>query len=246
MSDQFKLYQGDCLRVMQELIDKGIKVDCVLTDIPYNGVNTAGEERAKYGGQLRKFDKGKADVLTFDLTAFCHGLEQLSTGSIYIFCGITQVASIMSYYKERSKDFMVRHCIWEKTNPPPTNGQHMWLSSFENCVFIKRRKQLFKAHCKSSVWRYPCGKSKVHPTEKPVDLFSYLIETSTDEWNLVLDPCMGSGTTGVACANLNRKFIGIELDPVWFDLAVDRIKEAKNKKDNNKETQKEKYDRDSN
>ena len=239
MSDQFELYQGDCLPVMQQLINNGVKVDCVLTDIPYDGVNASGEERAKYGGQLRKLDKGKADVLTFDLKEFCHALEQLSQGSIYIFCGITQVAPIMQYFKTRSKEFMIRHCIWEKTNPPPTNGQHMWLSSFENCVFIKRRKTLFKAHCKSSVWKYPCGRSKVHPTEKPVNLFSYLIESSTDENNVVLDPCMGSGTTGVVCANLNRKFIGIELDPAWFDLAVSRIGEAKNTKDNNKEGKRE-------
>jgi site-specific DNA-methyltransferase (adenine-specific) len=121
---------------------------------------------------------------------------------------------------------MVRQCAWRKTNPAPTNGQHLWLSSFENCIFAKRRKTKFNQSCKSSVWDFPSGKSKVHPTQKPLGLFEYLIESSSDEGDIIFDPCMGSGTTGVACANLGRKFIGIELDQDYFDIARERIKEA--------------------
>lgn len=72
-----------------------------------------------------------------------------------------------------------------------------------------------------------CGKEKVgHPTQKPVALMEYLIKTYTNEGDTVLDFTMGSGTTGVACANLNRKFIGIELDEKYFEIASNRIKEA--------------------
>ena len=66
---------------------------------------------------------------------------------------------------------------------------------------------------------------KLHPTQKPVALFEYLIKTYTNEGDLVLDNCMGSGTTGVACKNLNRNFIGIELDPEYFKIAEKRINE---------------------
>ena len=66
----------------------------------------------------------------------------------------------------------------------------------------------------------------VHPTQKPTDLLEYLIKTYTNENDIVLDNCMGSGTTGVACMNTNRKFIGIELDNNYFDIASKRIEEA--------------------
>lgn len=69
-------------------------------------------------------------------------------------------------------------------------------------------------------------RGKVHPTQKPVSLIEYLIKTYTNENNTVLDNCMGSGTTGVACKNLNRNFIGIELDPIYFKIAENRIAEV--------------------
>ena len=71
----------------------------------------------------------------------------------------------------------------------------------------------------------PNRAGKVHPTQKPVALMEYLIRTYTNEGETVLDNCMGSGTTGVACKNLNRNFIGIELDPEYFKIAEKRINE---------------------
>ena len=70
---------------------------------------------------------------------------------------------------------------------------------------------------------WEANKDKIHPTQKPVALFEYLIKTYTNEGDLVLDNCMGSGTTGVACVNLNRDFIGIEKDPKYFEIAVSRV-----------------------
>ena len=69
----------------------------------------------------------------------------------------------------------------------------------------------------------PVIQNKLHPTQKPVDLLEYLIRTYTDEGMIVLDNCMGSGTTGVACVNTNRKFIGIEKDENYFNIAKERI-----------------------
>jgi len=70
------------------------------------------------------------------------------------------------------------------------------------------------------------GKKHLHPTQKPLALMEYLIRTYTDEGDIVVDNCMGSGTTGVACKNLNRDFIGIELDPEYFQIATERIRAA--------------------
>ena len=217
------LRQGDCLEVMKS-IPEG-RIDMVLTDIPYGEVSKNGAERAKYSGQLRKIDKGNADVINFRLNDFLEETARVTSGSVYIFCGIEQFAEIYKFFGQH-KNFMVRQCAWRKTNPTPANGQHMWLSSFENCIFAKRRKTKFNQSCKSSVWDFPTGRSRVHPTEKPLPLFEYLVKSSSNEGDIVLDMCMGSGTTGVACKNLNRNFIGIELDEKYFEIAKKRIEEA--------------------
>ena len=213
---------GDCLEVMKNIPDKS--VDMILTDVPYGEVSKKGEERAKYGSQLRKIDKAAADILTFDIGEMLNELIRISNGSIYIFCGIEQVGLIYTFF-EAQKDFMVRQCAWKKTNPAPSNGQHMWLSSFENCIFAKKRKTKFNAHCKSSVWEFPTGTSKLHPTAKPVKLFEYLIESSTDEGDLVLDNCAGSFTTAIACDNLSRNWICIEKELEYCAKGFYRINE---------------------
>ena len=215
-----KIYNEDCLEGMKRIPDKS--VDMILTDIPYGEVSDKGSERSKYCGQLRTLDKGVADEMNFEISEFLEGLTRISNGGIYIFCGIGQVSEIYTYFKDK-KDFMVRQCAWYKSNPSPMNGQHMWLSSMENCIFAKRRKTKFNAKTSSSVWKFPVGRSKIHPTEKPVNLFTYLIESSSDEGDVVFDPCMGSGTTAIACTNTNRNYIGFELDETYFNLANERI-----------------------
>ena len=215
-----KIYNEDCLEGMKRIPDKSI--DLILTDIPYDEVSDKGSERSKYSGQLRKLDKGVADEMNFEISKFLEELTRISNGSIYIFCGIGQVSEIYTYFKNQ-KDFMVRQCAWHKSNPSPMNGQHMWLSSMENCIFAKRRKTKFNAKTSSSVWKFPVGRSKIHPTEKPISLFTYLVESSSNDGDVVFDPCVGSGTTAIACINTNRNFIGFELDETYFNLANERI-----------------------
>jgi site-specific DNA-methyltransferase (adenine-specific) len=214
---------GDCLEVMKELPDKS--VDMILTDIPYGNVSKHGEERARYTGQLRKIDKGLADIETFDISDFIAECYRIAKGSIYIFCGIPQVSKIFSYF-DNKQDMMTRRCIWKKTNPSPMNGEHMWLSSTEDCIFAKFRKTDFNQKCKSSVWEFPCGRSKVHPTEKPLKLFEYLIQSSSNEGDIIFDPCMGSGTTAIAAHNTGRFFIGIEKEPKYVEIAKKRLEQA--------------------
>lgn len=215
-----KIYRSDCIEGMRKLPDKS--VDLTLTDIPYGAVSKNGAERAKYVGQLRKIDKGLADIVTFELTDFLREVSRVTNGGVYIFCGVEQVSTIFSYF-DSHKDFMVRQCAWRKTNPAPSNGQHMWLSTMENCIFAKRRKTKFNALCRPSVWDFPISRGKLHPTQKSLDLFEYLTQASTDEGDLILDPCMGSGTTAVAAVKLNRNFIGFEIEREYVDIANKRL-----------------------
>lgn len=220
------LINGDCIAVMDELIESKRMVDTSIVDIPYGNVSKHGAERAKYAGQLRKIDKGKADIVTFDETEFCERLAKITNNSIYIFCGIDQVATIYNYFKDDlKKDFMARMCVWHKTNPAPSNGQHMFLSATEFVVFAKRRRTMFNEHCAHNVFNFPAGRSKLHPTEKPQEILKYFIETSSNEGDLIFDCCSGSGSTGVASLGLGRKFLGVELSEEFCEVQKKRFEE---------------------
>lgn len=99
------------------------------------------------------------------------------------------------------------------------------------------RKKVFEYNdtgwrCPTQVWKFrrDCLTSNLHPTQKPIALLEELVKTFTNEGDLILDNTMGSGSTGIAALNLNRNFIGIELDKKYFDIAEDRIKELKTNK----------------
>ena len=145
---------------------------------------------------------------------------------IYIFFGSVQVSHIRNRFIEHN--LSVRHCIWEKTNPSPMNGEHMWLSSIENCVFAKKSGAYFdiKERCKSSVWKCSTEKFKGHPTPKPIELMERLIQASSKPEDIILDPCMGSGAVGIAAKRTRRNFIGVELDKKYYNITQDRINKA--------------------
>ena len=212
MIEDNKAYLGDCLDLMKQIPDKSI--DLILTDIPY------GEVNRKSNG-LRNLDKKTADVFNFSLETMVNEFCRLTKGSIYVFCGIEQVSEIR---KQMVKNGLsTRLIIWSKTNPSPMNGKKIWLSSVECCVYGKFPKATFNEHCKGSVLNFPCGRGKVHPTEKPLKLFEYLVKVSSNENDLVLDPFAGSGTTGVACKNLNRRYILMDKEVSYLEIINKRL-----------------------
>lgn len=215
----YKLYQGDCITKLATIQDNCI--DFTLTDIPYNAVN-----RSNNG--LRELDKGKADVLTFDLLEFLEQVYRVTSNSVCIFCGKEQFSTIYEFFA--NKKGTVRPIIWEKTNPSPMNGQYIYLSGVEMAVWFKKSgAKVFNAHCKNTVFRHPNGRSKLHPTEKNHELLKELILDNTNEDDIVFDPCMGSGAHGKVAIENGRRFVGIELDEGYFNIAQNRIEEAANK-----------------
>lgn len=208
-----KLYQGDCLEVMDNL--GGDQIDFTLTDIPYDAVS-----RSSNG--LRNLDKGKADILTFDLNSFLEKVYNITRNSICVFCSKEQFSIIYEFFA--SKKGTVRPIVWEKTNPSPMNGQYIYLSGVEFAVWFKKAgAKVFNAHCKNTVFQYPNGRSKLHPTEKNHGLLKELILDNTNPGDVVFDPCMGSGAHGVVGLENGRNFIGIELDEHYFNIAKERI-----------------------
>lgn len=209
----YKLINGDCLERMSRMPDKS--VDMILTDIPYGVVN-----RSDNG--LRNLNKEKADIFDLDMNKMLEEFFRVSRGQIIIFCGKEQFSSIYEFFANQKGT--TRPIIWHKSNPSPMNGQYVYLSGVELAVWFKPKgRKVFNAHCKNTVFKYPNGSRKIHPTQKNVDLFEELIIDNTSENEIVFDPFMGSGTTGIACLNTNRKFVGIELDETYFNIAKERI-----------------------
>lgn len=208
------LYGGNCMSILPRLP----KVHCLIADIPYGEVNG-------HRNGLQRMDKGLADVTTFDLGEWLTLVDRVVTGSVYVFCGHQQISTIMTFLRERH--YSTRLLTWEKTNPCPMNGQYLWLSGTEMICYGKRRGATFNGHCRNTVLEYPqSGNRSGHPTEKPVTLLKDLISVSTNPGDIVLDTCMGSGSTGVAAILTGRRFLGIEKYLLWFEIAAKRIGEA--------------------
>lgn len=206
------IYNMDCMVGLKDIPDNSI--DMVLTDIPYGEINRAS-------GGLRNLDKGNADITTFDLNELVELLVRKTKGSIYMFCGAGQLSDI---HKVMIRGGMTtRVIIWEKTNPSPMNGDKLWLSGIELCVFGRKKNSTFNEFCKNTVFRHKTIASDIHPTQKPVDLFRQFVLASSNEGDVVLDPFMGSGTTAIACIKENRHFIGFELDGTYYNKAIERI-----------------------
>ena len=210
-----KLINSDCIKVMKSMLSESVVF--TLTDIPYNAVN-----RSSNG--LRNLDKEEADIITFDLNEFLEEVYRITSNSIVIFCGKEQFSNIYEYFA--SKKGTVRPIIWEKSNPSPMNGQYIYLSGVEFAVWFKKSgAKTFNAHCKNTVFKYPNGRSKLHPTEKNHELLKQLILDNSNEDDLVFDPCMGSGSHLLVAKNLNRKYLGVELSEKYFNIAKKRIEE---------------------
>ena len=209
------LYNGDCLEHMRGMAAGS--VDAVVTDPPYNAINrkTAG---------LRHFDKGTADSAPVDAERLAIEFERISLGSVYVWCSDEQYTEWTMAFKRQG--MTTRICAWWKSNPSPMNGQHLWLSALELCVFARKTNAPFFRHCAHPVWRGPTARVDGHPTPKPQWLMKEQVEASVPVGGVVFDPFMGSGTTGVACVQTGRNFIGCEIDGGYFEIAQRRIAEA--------------------
>lgn len=212
------LFNDDCMNILSTLENGSDRVNLTLTDIPYGAVNRENG--------MRVFDKGNADIVTFDLLNFLDKVYSITDGTIIIFCGKEQFSTIFNYFakKQNDKRGTVRQIIWQKSNPAPLQGQYIYLSGIENAVWFKKRGATFNAHCKNTVFKYPNGRSKIHPTEKNHDLIKELILDNSNEGDIVFDPCCGSAAHCLCAEQLNRKYIGVELDKQYFDVAVERMK----------------------
>lgn len=213
------IFNADCMELMSNIKQDGV-FDVTLTDIPYDMVN-------RKDNGLRNLNKDKADIITFNLDNFLDEIYRLTSGSIIIFCGVNQVSQIYNYFadKQNNKQGTTRQLIWKKTNPSPMNGQHIYLSGIENAIWFKKRGATFNAHCKNTVFEFPSGRSKIHPTEKNHELIKDLILDNSNEGDIIFDPCAGSLAHCLVAKENGRRYVGCELQKEYFDKGIKRLYE---------------------
>ena len=245
----YSLILGDCLQEMNKLIASGIKVDMVLTDPPYGTTACKWDSVIPFEPmweRIWKLVKPNGAVCLFGNEPFSSFLR-CSNVFTYRYDWI--------WYKSRATNFlfsskqpMKRHeNISTFYKSQPSYNPIMELGNKNHKMFKTGvdKKEVYEQlmdntitllECKQDGLKFPktvlefpnipTGKN-VHPTQKPVALLEYLVKTYTNEGDTVLDFTMGSGSTGVACVNTNRNFIGIELDQKYYDIAKSRLEEAK-------------------
>ena len=238
---KIELIQGDCLELMKEIPDKSI--DMILCDLPYGTTACKWDTIIPFEPLWKQYKRLIKDNGAIVLTAsqpFTSALV-MSNPRWFKYCLVWNKRKSSSALHAKIQPLRIHEDIVifgkNKTtyNPQMVKGKprvdkESEISNgeaFGNNVVKRKYENKEGLYYPKSILDISNADqtNKTHPTQKPVALFEYLIKTYTNEGDLVLDNCMGSGTTGVACINTNRNFIGIELDPEYFKIAEKRINE---------------------
>jgi site-specific DNA-methyltransferase (adenine-specific) len=238
-----KLIQGDCLEKMKDIPDGSI--DMILCDLPYGTTACKWDTIIPFEPLWEQYKRIIKDNGAIVLTASQPFTSALVMSNISAFKhewiwiknrGSNFANTVREPMKEHESVLVFSFGRWKYNKQMQErtgggldrsrylvehNSQHReGTRQFEG----RKRHEISELRVPSSWQKFNVEVGK-HPTQKPVALMEYLIKTYTNEGDTVLDNCMGSGTTGVACKNLNRNFIGIELDPEYFKIAEKRINE---------------------
>ena len=244
-----QLYNGDCLEVMDKLISEGVKVDMILADLPYKETGNKWDNKLIDTGVLfEKFEELITEQGAIVLTATMKFATELITkgNHLYKYDWVWEKDNGTNAPNVNLQPFRVHEFILvfgkgrvtngKRTpmlyNPQKTEGKpytqksgkvsENWKGGLKNII----TKNVDGMRHPKTIQKFTRDKG-LHPTQKPVEMLEFLVKTYTDKEMTVLDPTMGSGSTGVACVNTNRKFIGIELDEDYFNIAKERINKVR-------------------
>lgn len=226
-----KIINADCLDVLRELPDKC--VDLVLTDPPYliKNTNTGGNSKFSKSIQNMNNQLKEANLTNGVSLDFCKEIIRIQDKiNAYIWCNKEQILDYLIFFVKENKCSFDILC-WQKDNAMPTFN-NKYLTDKEYCLYFRKGGYCQPDNYKNAktIFNEPINiKDKNlydHPTIKPLKIFETLIKNSTHENDLVLDCFSGSGTTAVACHNLNRRFICIEKDKEYWKKSVERLEIA--------------------
>lgn len=220
---------GDAYKLIKEIPDKSI--DLIVTDPPYLIESTDGGIKNAIGKSIRNMNNQLQQgefTESIDEKILEDFVRVLKNINIYIWCNHKQIPMYLDFFvKKHNCNFDI--IIWNKTNATPLFN-NKYLTDKEYCLYFRKN-----AYCNpqnyeeaKTVYCLPINKKDKdnfnHPTIKPLEIISNLVKNSSKENYTVLDPFMGSGTTGVVCKQLKRNFIGFEIDEEYFRIAGQRIK----------------------
>lgn len=250
------LMKGDCLELMKDIPNES--VDLIICDLPYGTTASHWDKIIDFNKLWSEYERiitNQGAIVLFSSGSFTNKLIN-SNEKLYRYkwIWVKNTASNFINAKNRPLTSYEEICVFSKgitANTKHTERKMIYKPQGIKPVFIKRKSSESAfgtivgkrpSHKKEHVQRftnYPkdvltfntvSSKERLHTNQKPVDLLEYLIKTYTDENMTVLDNCMGSGSTGVACVNTNRNFIGIELDNEYFETSKERIEKLNNDK----------------
>lgn len=239
-----KIYNEDCLEGMKRIDDKS--VDCIICDLPY-GITSISWDSViptdKLWEQYNRVLKPNGNVILFSSSLFTYTIIQSNIKDFkYKLIWVKNVPTGMGSAKTRPMKYYEEICIFNK-------GKAIYNPIMKERVGIGKACYNYDHYCgksnhtnfgkqpkkydpdfvqPSDVLHFnvvPNRNGKLHPTQKPVELIEYLIKTYSNEGDLILDNCIGSGTTAIAAMNTNRNYIGFELDTNYFNIANERIKQ---------------------
>ena len=235
------LYNGDCLELMKNISDKS--VDMILCDLPYGTTQCKWDSIIPFEPlweAYKRIIKDNGCIALFSSQPFTSSLV-MSNPKMYKYEWIWQKTHPKGHLNVKKMPMRAHENIEIFYKKPPTYNPQMTHGHKRKVAKTNYIRESDGNSCYGrevrntsydSTDRYPLDvqifsnadqSKKLHPTQKPVELCEYLIKTYTNENETVLDNCMGSGSTGVACVNTNRDFIGIELDKDYFNIAKQRI-----------------------
>lgn len=223
-----RLLNGDCLSELSKIPNEVI--DLLVTDPPYK--TTSRGNAGNSGGMLQKKINMSGQVFEYNNIDCANYAPEfyriLKDGShCYVMTNHINLINMLNTFTQSGFHF-IKSLVWDKGNK--IMGQY-YMSQFEYILFFRKGKGIKINHCGTSdILSVPNKKLKdsngknLHDTEKPVELMKILIDNSSKENDIVIDPFMGIGSTGVAAKELNRRFVGIEIDEIYFNIAKRRIK----------------------
>ena len=246
MASEIKIIQGDCLEVMKTLPE----VDAIITDLPYGTTACSWDTVIPFEPmweQVKRIDKGvfvttasqpftSALVMSnLDLFKYCWVWNKVTKGNFFNAKNkpMKQHEDICVFSSGTTANCSKRRMLYNPIGVEPGNRKADQTMDYRGAYAARRPSHRATHICDGS--NYPSSiirfsnadhTNSNHPTQKPVALYEYLIKTYTNEGDTVLDITMGSGTTGVACVQTGRNFIGIEIDPAYYAIAEKRIAEA--------------------
>ena len=243
-----KIHQGDCLEVMKQIEDKS--VDMILCDLPYGTTACKWDVIIPFDKLWEQYKRIIKDNGAIVLTASQPFTSKLVMSNIDMFKSEliwqktrpTNVLNAKKMFMKWHENVLIFYKNLPTFNPQKIEGKPYYKKNYiqdrSKGILGKTGEKDGYEHFNDGT-RYPTtvqivsnpNNNSLHPTQKPVELFEYLIKTYTNEGNLVLDNCIGSGTTAVACINTNRNFIGIELSEEYCKIANERIEELKKQKE---------------